>query len=113
MHVMAAFPRNTTDDPMDQRLFTAAGSPRPEEDPMNPMPPADPYQSPYPSGAPWGAPSERTGEIAAWLDACEQDLVHPGEVDERLRRAGWPSAHAAAATAQYRQRFNEHTLGYS
>lgn len=51
--------------------------------------------------------------IEAWLDACEADLVHPAEVEDRLRRAGWNPGAAAATAFEYRRRFNEHPLGYS
>jgi hypothetical protein len=58
-------------------------------------------------------PPERAGEIAAWLDRCEEELVHPADVQERLQRVGWPAAPASAAANRYRRRFNEHALGYS
>lgn len=62
---------------------------------------------------PSGVPTTIAGELGAWLDACEDELAHPEEVRDQLRRAGWPTGPAAAATTQYRQRFNEHKLGYS
>jgi hypothetical protein len=52
-------------------------------------------------------------DIAAWLDGCETDLVHPGVVEQRLRNAGWAPMAAAGTAATYRRRFNEHALGYS
>jgi hypothetical protein len=49
----------------------------------------------------------------AWLDQSEADLVHPGRVEDQLRRQGWAPMPAAAIANQYRRRFNEHTLGYT
>lgn len=68
--------------------------------------------SPASPGA-WGVPPERAGELAGWLDELEREPVDPRLVDEELRRAGWHPVQAAAATFQYRRRFNEHALGYS
>ena len=53
------------------------------------------------------------GALAAWLDTCEAELLHPEVVQDRLRRLGWPAGQAAAAALDYRRRFNEHELGYS
>lgn len=77
--------------------------------PINPDPHA-------PAG--WGAqepqlPPDRAGAVAAWLDRCEDDLVHPGVVEEQLKRSGWAPSQAALAAERYRSRFNEHTLGYT
>jgi hypothetical protein len=55
----------------------------------------------------------RAGEVAAWLDACEADLLHPRQVEDRMRRDGWTPAQAAVTASLYRRRFNEHVLGYS
>src|SRR5262245_51216553 len=57
-------------------------------------------------------PSLQRG-IAAWLDTCESVPVHPGALEEQLRRAGWPSAPIAAVVSEYHRRFNEHILGYT
>lgn len=38
------------------------------------------YEQPH-----WGRP----GQIEAWLDGCEERLVHPVRVEEHLRRSGW------------------------
>jgi hypothetical protein len=62
---------------------------------------------------PWGVSPERAGELAVWLDKCEDESLHPAEVYDRLLRLGWHPTTAAAATAHYRRRFNEHALGYS
>jgi hypothetical protein len=80
---------------------------------QNPMPTPGLHPGPSPWAAPGDIPPQRTGEIAGWLDRCEEDLVHPAEVKERLQRAGWPAGQASAVASRYRQRFNEHTLGYS
>jgi hypothetical protein len=48
-----------------------------------------------------------------WLDHCEAELVHPGRVEDQLRRNGWAAMPAAVVAENYRKRFNEHTLGYS
>ena len=82
---------------------------------MNQIPtsPAGPYHAPSPWGTPWDLPPERAGEIAAWLDHCEEHLVHPSEINERLQRGGWSPGQASAVSTRYRRRFNEHTLGYS
>jgi hypothetical protein len=58
-------------------------------------------------------PPERAAAIADWLDTCEAEAAHPGSVDARLRREGWTPPQAAAVAEQYRQRFNEHALGYA
>jgi hypothetical protein len=52
-------------------------------------------------------------DISTWLDGCEHDLVHPGRVEDQLRRQGWAPVQATAIADGYRKRFNEHTLGYS
>ena len=51
--------------------------------------------------------------VAAWLDGCQAELVHPGLVEERLTRAGWAESSASAIALRYRRRFAEHHLGYS
>ncbi len=51
--------------------------------------------------------------VAEFLDRCEADLVHPDVVADRLRRQGWPDFSAAQVAEHYRDRFDEHTLGYS
>jgi len=48
-----------------------------------------------------------------WLDQCESQLLHPDQVSELLQRAGWAPMQARSVSAEYRRRFNEHTLGYS
>jgi hypothetical protein len=53
------------------------------------------------------------GDLAAWLDGCQAELVHPGQVEDRLRRAGWSPLAAGNAGLAYRRRFNEHHLGYT
>jgi len=79
-------------------------------DPIATLPPpvAGPVAGPPPS--PQEAPA---GQVAAWLDHCEAQLLHPGQIDDRLRRAGWHPGAASATVAQYRKRFNQHTLGYT
>jgi hypothetical protein len=54
-----------------------------------------------------------TPDISTWLDGCERALVHPGRVQDQLRRQGWAAAQATVVAEDYRKRFNEHTLGYS
>jgi hypothetical protein len=65
----------------------------------------------------WSTPPGPRGvpaaEIALWLDSCEAKLVHPGQVEESLRRAGWYPDSVLAAVGQYRRRFNQHGLGYT
>jgi hypothetical protein len=73
-------------------------------------PPPTPFRPPY---TPAGVPLDRVGEVAAWLDACERELVHAARVEECLRREGWSPAQAAAVGRQYRARFNQHSLGYA
>jgi hypothetical protein len=75
----------------------------------------DPHASNQPSLQPWGweLPPDRASDVAAWLDRCEDEVVHPGVVEEQLKRSGWQPAHARIAAERYRSRFNEHTLGYS
>ncbi len=58
-------------------------------------------------------PPEKAAAIADWLDSCERTAVHPGTIDEQLRRQGWTPAQSAAVAEQYRRRYNEHALGYS
>lgn len=60
-------------------------------------------------------PAQRVtpGEVAAWLDLCEAELLHPGQIEDRLRRAGWHPEAVRAAVRSYRTRFNQHTLGYT
>jgi hypothetical protein len=62
------------------------------------------YQPP-----PWGG----AGQIEAWLDSCEERLVHPARVEDHLRRSGWAYLEASRIGFCYRRRFNEHHLGYS
>ena len=52
-------------------------------------------------------------DIVTWLDDQARDAVHPRIVENMVRRSGWQPAQVAMASAQYRERFNEHTLGYS
>jgi hypothetical protein len=77
-----------------------------------PKPPALNTSPVWPPAAP-SVPPERAGEIAIWFDGLEDQLVNPAEVEERLRRTGWSPAQAVGVAAQYRRRFNEHSLGYS
>ena len=53
------------------------------------------------------------GRLDAWLDGCEERLVHPGQVADHLRRSGWRPVDASQVELRYRRRFNEHHLGYS
>ena len=53
------------------------------------------------------------GELAAWLDGCQSEVVHPSQVEDRLQRAGWSPMAASGAGLAYRRRFNEHQLGYT
>ncbi|MGH9116962.1 MAG: hypothetical protein ACRD0A_03510 [Acidimicrobiales bacterium] len=71
-----------------------------------PGPPIDPMARPTPS-------QQAPGDVAAWLDRCEAEFVHPGEIGDRLFRAGWHPEAVRAAVASYRSRFNQHTLGYT
>jgi hypothetical protein len=66
-----------------------------------------------PAGGAWPVPPEQAAAIADWLDTCEREGVHPGTIDTQLRRQSWTPAQSAAVAEQYRQRFNEHSLGYS
>jgi hypothetical protein len=66
-----------------------------------------------PAGWTFPVPPERAAAIANWLDGCELEGAHPGSIDERLRREGWSPAQSAAVAEEYRQRFNEHALGYT
>jgi hypothetical protein len=77
-----------------------------------PVPEAPPTPDPFVSPA-WGVPTNLNGQLAAWLDQCEADLVHPAVVEDRLKRAGWPPAAVGSAGSQYRRRFAEHSLGYT
>jgi hypothetical protein len=65
-----------------------------------------------PASYPYPAPV-LPADIATWLDDQAHDAVHPRTVGNMLRRSGWHPAQIAVASAQYRERFNEHTLGYS
>jgi hypothetical protein len=69
--------------------------------------------NPIATPAGWSIEPGRTGEIAAWLDTCESNLVHPGAVEEQMRRDGWAPSQAQVTASTYRRRFNEHVLGYS
>src|SRR5437660_8961144 len=53
------------------------------------------------------------GEVAAWLDRCEDEILHPDVVTDRLVRAGWSRSGAVVVSGWYRSRFDEHKLGYS
>jgi hypothetical protein len=53
------------------------------------------------------------GEVAAWLDHCEDEILHPDLVADRLVRAGWSRSGAMVVGDCYRSRFDEHKLGYS
>jgi hypothetical protein len=53
------------------------------------------------------------GVVAAWLDGCEERMLHPGQVQDRLFRAGWNPEMARSVAAAYRARFDQHTLGYA
>lgn len=55
----------------------------------------------------------RIAEIEAYLDECEAEVFHPAEVARRLVRAGWADWPATQVADRYRQRFDEHALGYS
>jgi hypothetical protein len=57
----------------------------------------------------WAGP----GQIEAWLDGCEERLVHPVQVEDHLRRSGWAPFDASRVGLNYRRRFNEHHFGYS
>ncbi len=73
-------------------------------------------QPPFPIGpVSQTVPAQRAtpGEVAAWLDLCEAELLHPGQIEDRLRRAGWHPEAVRAAVRSYRTRFNQHTLGYT
>ncbi|MDQ1429054.1 MAG: hypothetical protein QOK39_2530, partial [Acidimicrobiaceae bacterium] len=65
-----------------------------------------------PAPHPYPAPA-LPADIATWLDDQARDAVHPHTVENMVRRSGWHPAQIAMASAQYRERFNEHTLGYS
>jgi hypothetical protein len=52
-------------------------------------------------------------DLAAWLDECESNNLHPGRVQAQLQRRGWSRPQASAIAEEYRKRFNEHVLGYS
>jgi hypothetical protein len=58
-------------------------------------------------------PGATTGHVTAWLDECERRAIHPHRIEDALRRAGWAPATAAGAASEYRQRFDEHRLGYT
>ena len=58
-------------------------------------------------------PMSGPGQVEAWMDACEEQLVHPGRVADYLRRSGWAPVAAARVEQTYRRRYNEHYLGYS
>jgi hypothetical protein len=51
--------------------------------------------------------------VAMWLDEQERQFTHPEVVKRELIRAGWFPQHAAIEAARYRDRFNEHPLGYA
>jgi hypothetical protein len=53
------------------------------------------------------------GAVSAWLDGCEDELLHPARVQDRLFRAGWGPDSARSVAAAYRARFNQHALGYA
>jgi hypothetical protein len=62
---------------------------------------------------PQPAPGPGPASVATWLDDCQADLLHPGQVEDRLRRAGWSPVAASTAGLSYRRRFDEHHLGYT
>jgi hypothetical protein len=47
------------------------------------------------------------------MDGREAELAHPNQIEDELRRVGWCDSDVRFAVARYRQRFNEHGLGYS
>ena len=105
---------NSTSTPINPDPFADQGTPYGQASPPYGQAGRTPAAAGQPASAwGWSLPPERAGEVAAWLDRCEADLVHPAVVDEQLKRSGWHPAHAAAAAERYRTRFNEHTLGYS
>jgi hypothetical protein len=59
------------------------------------------------------SPEHLDSLVSDWLDECENELVHPARVRERLQRHGWAPSHAQSIADDYRKRFNEHLLGYS
>ena len=77
---------------------------------------ATPFRSAEATDAalPFWRPADRLEpEMLDYLDRCEADLAHPGQVDARLRRQGWAPIDSQAIAESYRRRFNEHVLGYS
>lgn len=58
-------------------------------------------------------PGSHLAAIAAYLDRCEEQALHPHEVARRLVRAGYAEHEAEAVAERYRRRFDEHPLGYA
>lgn len=58
-------------------------------------------------------PGAQLAAVAAYLDRCEEDALHPHDVAHRLVRAGYTEYEASIVAERYRRRFDEHPLGYA
>ena len=58
-------------------------------------------------------PGAQIAAIAAYLDRCEEEALHPHHVAHRLVRAGYGEWEAEQVAERYRRRFDEHPLGYA